>query len=292
MELCAQKSGSGIGVFSWTEKQREKAMNSERFKPFLKWAGGKRWLTERVRSYFPSEVRTYYEPFLGGGAVFCSYSPSHAMLSDKNEELMNAYIQVRDNVDEVIRRLRRLKVGPIVFERVRRLKTTCDVDRAVRLIYLNRTAFNGLYRVNRAGLFNVPFGCKPGTVVCEEGDLWAASNALRGVQLEVGDFISAFATAEPGDVIYADPPYTSRHGNNGFIRYNEMLFSWMDQERLANAAREAADRGGKGIVSNAFHKEIRQLYRGFAAVVARRGSYMSAKTAARGEVREYLLISD
>jgi DNA adenine methylase len=257
--------------------------------PFLKWTGGKRWLTSEIESILPARFNRYIEPFLGGGALFFHLRPWPASLSDVNGELINAYQQVRDNVEEVIARLSRLEICPNVYATTRDTSPRLPLAKAVRFLYLNRTAFNGIYRVNRDGNFNVPYGCKPRTVLCDDTLLRCASKALQRRQLLVGDFEVAIKRARAGDLVYADPPYTTRHNNNGFRRYNEVIFSWKDQERLAECCRQAVKRGAHVIVSNADHRPVVRLYEGFSLKRMSRHSLISGDVNGRSEVTECLL---
>ena len=260
-------------------------------KPFLKWTGGKRWLAAEVDELLPEEYGRYIEPFVGGGAVYFYLRAWPATLSDINAELINTYRQIRDNVDDVIDRLRGMRIDESTFLIVRNSRPRKPVTSAVRFLYLNRTAFNGIYRVNREGDFNVPYGCKPNTVLCDEDLLRAASRALQNRKLVSCDFESAVNSAVKGDVVYADPPYTTKHDNNGFRRYNEEIFSWEDQVRLASCCKRAAKRGVRVIVSNANHKPLIDLYSGFESRTIKRASLISGSSDGRGTVTECLLFA-
>ncbi|MHB9134772.1 MAG: DNA adenine methylase [Armatimonadota bacterium] len=259
--------------------------------PFLKWPGGKRWLASTLLQCYPSSFRRYFEPFLGGGASFFALQPDNAILSDINLDLINTYQQIRDNVEEVIESLCQLPISKEAFLRVRSLKPINKLDVAVRMIYLSKTAFNGMYRVNRRGEFNVPFGCRPTTKVCDELELRGASNALRGARILHADFEETVAEAGEGDIVYIDPPYTVSHANNGFVRYNESIFSWEDQRRLAAIAHCLANRGASVFVSNAAHGSLLELYSDFDVVELTRPSCISAAREYRVPVKEYLLCS-
>lgn len=258
-------------------------------RPFLKWTGGKRWLISEIQSIIPLQYNRYIEPFLGGGALFFHLHPWPALLSDVNAELITTYRQVRDNVEAVIARLSRLEICPDLYRDIRSRKCRLPLTRAVRFLYLNRTAFNGIYRVNQQGEFNTPFGCKPGTVVCEKDLLRNTSRALQNRRLSVLDFEKAINQASAGDLIYADPPYTTKHNNNGFRRYNEVLFSWKDQERLAECCSRAFRRGAHVIVSNACHDPLIKLYTGFCIKRISRQSLISGPTEGRCEITECLM---
>jgi len=167
------------------------------------------------------------------------------------------------------------------------------LHRAVRLIYLNKTAFNGIYRVNQNGDFNVPFGCKPGTRLCQPTVIRAASEALQSTELRSADFRVTLKSARATDAIYIDPPYTVKHDNNGFRRYNEKIFSWEDQCDLARLLHALASEGAAILISNANHDAIRRLYRRdtFARLTLTRASLMSGSVGGRGTCTELLLAS-
>lgn len=237
----------------------------ESFKPepFLKWAGGKRSLISRLAPHLQSSRPdyTYFEPFLGGGAAFFFLEPPIAVLSDANEELIDTYVAVRDGIDSVIDCLMELPYTKEDYYIIRSSRPLSAAARAARFIYLNKTCFNGLYRVNLSGEFNVPFGRHgPNVEICNEAQLRAASRALRSASLRTGDFAEILTQARPGDVVYFDPPYTTTHGNNGFIEYNAKVFSWEDQRRLAMVAESLVEGGVNVAVSNADHPSIIDCY--------------------------------
>jgi DNA adenine methylase len=260
-------------------------------KPFLKWPGGKRWFRQIIAGLFTGT--RYFEPFLGGGAVFFTLQPQKAILSDTNRDLISAFVAVRDEAEAVVRRLSQLQISKATFRRIRASSPVGDIDRAVRLIYLNRTAFNGIYRVNLDGKFNVPFGCKEGTKVCDAVGIRACSLALKHSAIHAVDFRVMLRKVRPSDALYVDPPYTVKHNNNGFRRYNERLFSWTDQMELALKLSKLARDGVQIVVSNSCHKEVRALYprRHFTAIEVERSSCMAADVAYRGDCKELLLIS-
>jgi DNA adenine methylase len=206
----------------------------------------------------------YIEPFLGAGSVYFHLQPKRAVLGDINEELINAYRAIRDDWQGLKRSLqyrqRAHREDPdAYFYRVRARAPQNVSERASRFVYLNRTCFNGIYRVNVRGKFNVPRGSKD-DVVLDTDNFPAMARLLRRATLRAGDFERLVDQAVRGDFVFADPPYTVRHNHNGFNKYNEVLFSWKDQERLACALLRAAKRGVKVICANANHESIRQLY--------------------------------
>ncbi len=263
-------------------------------RPFLKWPGGKRWAAQRIADLVrPHLTGRYYEPFLGGGAVFFHLRPRKATLSDANNELIEVYEAVRTSHKQVTQRLRGLTVSRSMYYEVRSRQPDVLVDRAARFLYLNRTGFGGMYRLNQEGHFNVPYGGGTRTpeVLWNTGLLENAAAALKAVTLRTCDFAKSMMHAGPGDVVYCDPTYTVAHGHNGFIRYNERNFLWSDQERLAEAAYKAQRRGAVVIISNAHHKSIRELYGKRARLIRlQRMSCMSPDPRFRRKVMEYLIV--
>ena len=263
--------------------------------PFLKWPGGKRWFVGNHANLLPSEYGIYVEPFLGAGAVYFHLRPTRALLGDVNADLMETYRAIRDDwqaLESSLRyRQRRHREDPDAYYYWLRAKKPSElVQRASRLIYLNRTCFNGIYRVNREGEFNVPRGSKD-KVVIETDDFEAMSKVLAGAELMPGDFEALIDRANSGDFAFCDPPYTVRHNYNGFRKYNEVLFSWADQERLAQALTRAALRGVKVVCTNANHQSVRELYDSalFERRVVSRYSRISADNTGRSHFEELII---
>ncbi len=264
-------------------------------RPFLKWPGGKRWFVSMHGDVFPRSYRRYIEPFLGSGSVYFHLCPEHALLGDTNEELIAAYRGLRLGWKKAHALLREHQEKHDVrhYYLVREQEPRCNIERAARLIYLNRTCFNGIYRVNRKGEFNVPKGTRD-SVLFETDDFAAAARLLRGAELRVADFEVLVNEAKRNDLVFADPPYTIRHNLNGFIKYNEKLFSWDDQVRLAATLARARDRGAFVVSTNANHASVQRLYRlhGFRLKSISRFSSISATAGSRGEFEELLILSD
>lgn len=256
--------------------------------PFLKWAGGKRWLAPRLGQIFGTLLTMrLVEPFLGSGSVFFALQPADALLADSNPELIAAFRAIRKDPNGVLTQLSALQIDRSIFEEIRSSRPRADRDRAVRLIYLNRTAFNGLYRVNRKNQFNVPFGCKPGTKLVDHPVITAASAALQAATLRCQDFRATLGEVRGGqDVVYVDPPYTVKHDSNGFRRYNNNIFNWKDQEDLAEITSRLATQGVKIIISTAHHHEVRRLYSPtlFHSVAVERSTCMAADSLKRGSM--------
>lgn len=232
--------------------------------PFLKWAGGKRWLVQRYSDLLPRKYNTYIEPFVGSGAVFFYLRPQHAILSDSNTELINTYLAIRSkpiNIHNWLKRLHRSH-GYRFYYHIRNNIPNSSIQRAIRFLYLNRTCFNGLYRVNLNGYFNVPIGTKS-LVKYPDNYLEEIASTLRHAKLLASDFEPVVDKAGKGDFLYIDPPYTVMHNNNNFIKYNANLFSWQDQIRLAASIKRASKRGVLIMVSNADHLTIKELYGSF-----------------------------
>jgi DNA adenine methylase len=260
--------------------------------PFLKWPGGKRWAASHIAGAVRRRLENkYFEPFLGGGAVFFCLCPRRALLSDINGDLINIYRMIRDHPNEVIEKLRVLPVSRAEYYRIRASEPSEPALRAARFLYLNRTAFGGMYRLNRAGKFNVPYGGgeREPSVLWQRDILKEASAALKNAELREADFETALEQAGPGDVVYCDPTYTVTHDQDGFVRYNNRNFSWADQERLAKAASRASRRNATIMISNAHHREIRRLYRTATFETLARFSTLCPDPSRRRTVLEYLI---
>lgn len=254
--------------------------------PLLKWPGGKRALLKEIIPLFPKSFNHYYEPFIGGGAAFFALRPNKAILADNNSDLINCYEQVRDNPDKVIAHLRDMPNTERDYYTIRESIPQDKAAQAARFIYLCTLSFNGIYRVNLKGVFNVPYGYKRHLKPCHTERIIAASEALSFADLRIGDFESSLADARDGDLVYLDPPYTVAHSNNGFLKYNAKLFSWNDQERLAAVATALVERGCRVLVSNADHESIRALYTGFQLQAISRPSIIAASGVYRRQITE------
>jgi len=254
--------------------------------PLLKWPGGKRRLLQFILPLVPHQFKDYYEPFFGSGALFFAMRPQRAFLSDRNSELISTYTQVRDNPKAVITSLQKLRNTEKNYYAVRSSAPRSDSAKAARLIYLSRLSFNGIHRVNLKGVFNVPYGYKSHLTTCEPDKIHDASKALQRAKIDCQDFEVAVATAREGDLVYLDPPYTTAHANNGFLKYNAKIFTWDDQKRLAEIAQVLAARGCFVIVSNADHYSIRNLYGTFSMLEIDRFSVIAASRQFRRRIKE------
>lgn len=278
-------------------------LDRARLKPILKWAGGKRQLAKpivrHIQRVMPSGIDTYYEPFVGGGAVFFALAAlpwrlfRNAVLSDTNAELIAMYQAVRDDVDGVITRLRRLikEVGLTkeAYACVRSSRPRSSASRAARMIYLNKMGFNGLYRVNKQGTFNVPFGKRKNPQPLDEPALRAASRALAGVELKVSPFETVGQFIADADFVYFDPPYLPASASANFSAYQAAGFDMDSQLRLVSLLTFLQNQGCRFLLSNADTPAARKIYKGFRKkrVLARRSINSDGK--GRGPVGELLV---
>jgi len=263
--------------------------------PFLKWPGGKRWFVRDYSYLLPTTYNRYIEPFLGGGAVFFHLKPQQALLSDINPDVVAVYEGIKSNWKFIRRSLQhhsRMHSDAYYYQ-VRENMPKESLQRASRMLYLNRTCFNGIYRVNLNGKFNVPRGTK-NEVILDTDDFEAVANLLKNVTIELSDFELSIDQALQDDLLFVDPPYTVRHNLNGFVKYNENLFSWEDQERLARALIRAKDRGVKIVATNANHDSVRELYdhNGFSLKTVSRFSSISASSNSRKQFEELVILSN
>ncbi len=261
--------------------------------PFLKWAGGKRWLLAADPSLFVKKVNRYIEPFLGSGAVFFYLKPFSALLADSNQDLIETYQAIKDDWRRVEREI--IKHHELhnkkYYYKMRDKVFRSPYARAAKFIYLNRTCWNGLYRVNLNGCFNVPIGTKK-DVRYDGDDFEGVATLLQRAKITCSDFEPVIGQAAAGDLVFADPPYTVKHNNNNFIKYNEKIFSWQDQQRLSKCLIKAANRGALIVLTNANHFSIRSLYRDhFDLKVLKRSSVIAADAVRRGEYEELLIRS-
>ncbi|MED3751378.1 Dam family site-specific DNA-(adenine-N6)-methyltransferase [Geobacillus stearothermophilus] len=232
-------------------------------KPILKWAGGKQQMLDVLLPQVPKQYNRYIEPFFGGGALFFALTPKDAIIADSNPELINLYRVVADNVEELISILKEMKNDESFYYEVRGLDPDLlsPVERAARTIYLNKTCYNGLYRVNRKGQFNVPYGKYKNPKICDEENLRAASNALQGVLIVEGDYKDVLREhARPGDFIFLDPPYLPVGKYSDFKRYTKEQFYEEDHIELAQEVDRLHELGCYVILTNSNHPLVHELY--------------------------------
>jgi DNA adenine methylase len=263
-------------------------------RPFLKWAGGKARLITQYNKYFPQEYQTYYEPFLGGGAVFFYLDPPGSILSDINTELIITYRCVKDSVEELISLLQahRQQHSQDYYYHVRASPGGTDLEKAARFIYLNKTCFNGLYRVNSQGKFNVPLGKYKNPNICPEEILRAASAALHSAEIKQADFTDVLNHAtSSNDFVYFDPPYYPVSETSYFTAYSHYCFGQTQQVQLKEIFVELARRGVKVMLSNSDCDFIRQLYAGFQIYTISASRSINCNPKKRGQISELLVTS-
>lgn len=264
--------------------------------PFLKWAGGKARLVDQFRPYFPEDYGRYFEPFIGGGALYFRLQPEDAVISDVNERLIGAYIAIRDELPALMERLEfhTKKHSRDHYyrcrERLNHARGLSNVDRAALMIYLNKTCFNGLYRENRRGEFNVPIGSYVNPTIFREENLIAVSHQLQQTEIRVNSFEHVLERAQEGDFVYFDPPYVPLNATSSFTSYVGAGFDLQMQQRLAEVFTELAHRGCYVFLSNSDSEVVRELYRGWRMETVRAGRAINSKATGRNSVNELLVI--
>ncbi|MDO5031070.1 DNA adenine methylase [Corynebacterium sp.] len=267
-------------------------------KPLLKWVGGKRQLLPEIHAALPEEgFGRYFEPFLGGGAVLFSLTPDKASVNDLNTELITVYEVVRDEVEELIALLRGYPNEEEFFYQMRGLDrepgfaALTPVQRAARTIYLNKTCYNGLYRVNNAGQFNAPFGRYANPAICDEPTLRAVSTYLREAEVEFhnGDYAAILSQATRGDFVYFDPPYDPVNPTSNFTGYQSGGFGRADQIRLKETCDELDARGVNFLLSNSATEFIKELYRDYEVGIVGATRAVNSVASKRGKVDEVLV---
>lgn len=256
---------------------------------FLRWAGGKSWLVPFVEDITNDlEFNNYFEPFMGGASVFFSCDvKGKVYLSDINDELVNAFCAVRDNPGCVVEYLKEMKTDEQNYYLIRESEPQDKYQRAARFIYLNATSFNGLYRVNRKGKYNVPYGRRAVTINCDR--LFDIGKKLEGATITCQDFSEAKKLIEKNDLVFLDPPYTVSKESNCFIAYNPTLFSLEDQYRLGELIDYINEVGAYYILTNAAHETIQEIFQGKGRmIVLERNSLIGGKFSYRGKVQEYI----
>lgn len=233
-------------------------------KPLLRWAGGKRWLATRIKQYLPEKINNYYEPFCGSCSIFYSLKDvignKKIFLSDLNGELINFYKVLQGDPGGLIAFLRQYENTETCYYSIRSLKTENRIEAAARFYYLNRTSFNGIYRVNLNGEYNVPFGFKGYAELFDEDLIYRNSEFVKDVVFVHDDFSWMIESVEPNDFVFVDPPYTVSHNRNGFIKYNRKLFSVEDQQRLKGFLEAVGQVQAKYLLTNAHHSFIYDIF--------------------------------
>lgn len=256
---------------------------------FIRWAGGKSWLVPYVSQLTENlNYNNYYEPFMGGASIFFSLDlPGEGCLSDINDELVNTFCAVRDNPKRIISYLKEYQSNKESYYIIRASEPTGKYQRAARFLYLNANSFNGLYRVNKNGKYNVPYGQKK--VTFNYNRLLEVGKKLKGFDIICQDFANITPIIQAGDLIFLDPPYTVSKEDTGFVGYNSTWFSLEDQRRLADLIDHINDIGAYYIMTNAAHETILEIFNGKGRMVTlERNSLIGGKKSYRGKVQEYI----
>ncbi|SEJ02162.1 DNA adenine methylase [Dyadobacter sp. SG02] len=257
-------------------------------KPFLRWAGGKSWLTRHLYNIKISDYSTYHEPFLGGGAAFFYFNPGRSYLSDMNSDLINTYIAIRDEAKYVIEVLETYVNTETFYYEIRSKSFDSYIEKAARFIFLNQTSFNGIYRVNLKGIYNVPFGFRKKRFL-EKHAILSAQRALQSAEIFHSDFFDTLANVNENDLVFLDPPYTVSHNENGFIKYNEKLFSYDDQLRLQEMIKQIRAKGAFYILTNAAHPTVEEIFASEDRMLRfNRASLIGGLKAGRGHTSELI----
>ena len=275
------------------------AKNNNLVAPFLKWVGGKRQLMPSIVEHLPENIKNlnYSEPFIGGGAVLLHLQPKNAIINDFNEELVNVYNVIKNNLSELIADLKKHDNNADYFYEIRGLDRTeqfndlTPVQRASRIIFLNKTCFNGLYRVNNAGEFNAPFGRYKNPNIVNEPTLKAVNKYLNtnNIIIRSGDYATVLEELDNRSFVYLDPPYHPISESSNFTGYVQGGWNIFDQARLRDACNELTERGIKFLLSNSSSPQIRDLYENYNITTVKANRAINSNGADRGEVDEVLI---
>ncbi len=263
--------------------------------PIVKWVGGKRQLMFELLKNMPKNYNRYFEPFIGGGALFFELQPDNAYISDMNKELINLYQVVRDNVNELIVDLQKHDISKEYFMEIRNIDRTkeyknwSNIQKASRFIYLNRTCFNGMYRVNSQGQFNVPFGYYKNPKIVDENNLINCSNLLQRTEIKHADFSEILKNIKKGDFVYFDPPYVPLSETSSFTSYTKDGFDMDMQFKLKDVCDELDSMGVKFLLSNSDTKLVNELYENYNIKKVYASRQINANADGRGKITEVLV---
>ncbi|MFI3300729.1 MAG: DNA adenine methylase [Candidatus Gastranaerophilales bacterium] len=263
--------------------------------PIIKWVGGKRQLMFELLRNMPENYNRYFEPFIGGGALFFELQPENAYISDVNNELINLYSVVKNNVEELIKDLEKHEISKEYFLDIRKIdrlegyKNWTDIQKASRFVFLNRTCFNGLYRVNLQGQFNVPFGNYKNPRVIDRENLYNCSNLLQKTEIKNADFTDILKHVQKNDFVYFDPPYVPLNETSSFTSYTKDGFDIDMQFKLKALCDELDTRGVKFMLSNSDTKLVNELYKNYNIKKVFASRNINANGAGRGKITEVLV---
>jgi DNA adenine methylase len=259
-------------------------------KPFLRWAGGKRWLKNEIDELVNiNNYETYHEPFVGGGAILFHLKPNNAFISDSNKELIETYLAVKDNPNKVIEYLKKFKRDKESYYIIRAENYKNDFKKAAQFIYLNQMSFNGIYRVNANGGYNVPYGNRE-KYDFDYDNIILVSEFLQNITIQHCDFQDSLNNVRENDLVFLDPPYTIAHNLNGFVQYNQKIFSLEDQYRLTSAIDQIKQIGANYILTNAAHEKVKEIFdkENDTILEVSRASVVGGRNSTRGQYSEYL----
>lgn len=265
--------------------------------PFLKWVGGKRQLLSSINQHIPNKISTYYEPFIGGGAIFFHNQPKKAVINDLNSELINVYKVIKDSPNELIKDLKTHKNDADYFYEIRALDRSTqysdlsNIKKASRVIFLNKTCYNGLYRVNNAGEFNSPFGRYKNPNIVNDVTIKAVSNYLNNNNIEIlnSDYEAVLKNIRKGAFVYFDPPYHPLSKSSNFTGYNQGGFNMYDQIRLRDVCNKLNEKGVKFLLSNSDAPFIKDIYKDYNIMLVKATRSINSNAKKRGEINEVLI---
>jgi len=272
-------------------------------KPFLKWAGGKGRLLPQLQPYFPARFNDYFEPFFGGGAVYFSLMPTHgSCINDINDTIMEACLHVKNDLEKLLPKLKTIEATykrlseaerqDFYYEQREAFNSAAiGITKTVLLMFLNKTCFNGLYRENSKGKFNVPFGRYANPTICDEANLRAASSALQHTSILTGSYADAVKHAGKGDFVYLDPPYYPLNTTSSFTAYHEAGFAAQDQQNLRDLFVDLDTRGCYVLLSNSTASFVRELYKDYRQEQIYAGRSINASSTKRGKIPELVVLN-
>lgn len=280
--------------------ERKRLSKNKLIRPVIKWVGGKRQIIKQIAPYIPPTFSTYYEPFLGGGAVLLALQPKKAVVNDINSELMNLYVVIKDNVEDLITDLKKHKNEADYFYQIRELDRQKDkyqnltpIQRASRIIYLNKTCYNGLFRVNKTGEFNTPFGHYKNPNIVNGATLRAVSDYFNTAEIDLfcGDFAESLQKVKKDDFVYLDPPYDPLSDTANFTGYSRGGFGQIEQIRLKELCDRLNEKKVKFLLSNSATDFIKELYQDYRIEVVQASRLINSKADKRGEINELLIMN-
>jgi DNA adenine methylase len=270
--------------------------------PILKWVGGKRQLLKDINEFIPKQIKTYVEPFVGGGAVFFDLQPNNAIINDYNEELINVYRVVKEDPEKlliILEEHHKLN-SEDYFYKIRAMdrndnyKDMSNIEKAARIIYLNKTCYNGLFRVNQAGQFNTPYGKYKNPNIINRPTILAMSkyfNEMKSLKIVSGDYADTLKDLNKGSFVYFDPPYLPISSSSSFTGYTDQGFGYDEQVRLKIECDKLNKNGIKFMLSNSDHPLIRDLYKEYSIITVKANRLINSNANKRGEINEVLVIN-